>query len=139
MNNRKVWLYVKSTKQLTGTKKVSGHKLEAQIMGGAGTYVHIPPRIFQVYKVRSVEKYEYVLPADQKKAADIVEKVAPKFGFDVEIVDVSKVNVLDRTFKKEIRKSKTFPTLVTDSERKLETKFTESDLEAFLSKERENS
>ena len=134
MNKRKVWLYVKSIKNLIGTKKVGGQTVEAQIMGGAGTYVHLPPRTFQVYKVRSVEKYEYILPDHQKEAVDIVEEVAPKLGFEAEIIDVSKVGVLDRTFKKEIRKLKTFPTLVTDSG-KLKTKFTKSDLEAFLSKE----
>jgi len=131
-----VRLYVKSIKTPIGAEKVSGRRVEAQIMGGAGTYVHLPPRIFHVYKVRSVVKYEFVLPADQKEAVDIVEEVAPKSGFEVEIVDVSRVGVLDRTFKKEIRKLKTFPTLVTDSKRKLETKFTKSDLEVFLSKER---
>jgi len=139
MKKRVVRLYVKSIKNLIGSEKVGSRRVEAQIMGGAGTYVHLPPRIFHVYKVKSVVKYEFVLPDYQKEAVDIVEEVAPKFGFDVEIVDISRINVLDRTFKKEIRKLKIFPTLVTDSERKLETKFTKSDLEAFLSKEIENS
>ena len=129
MTNRKVTLYVKSVKTAIGTEKI-GHR---EFVGGpsakCGGYRAIP-----TYKVNSITRYNFVLPEDQERVVEIVRKIAPGYGFDIEIVDVTKENIIHRVLRKEVRKIKTFPTLISDSGEKIEGNITKEQVEFLLRK-----
>jgi short-subunit dehydrogenase len=73
------------------------------------------------------------LPDDQKAAVEIVRRLCEKHGIEVRIVDVTRENLLHRVVQEEVSKIKTFPTLITDSGRRLEGSFSEEQVESLLS------
>jgi len=85
-----------------------------------------------MYDVEKVPIYEFVLPEDQKDFAETVKDVAGRLGFAAEIIDVTKENILRRRIQREVEKLRTFPTLVTDSGRRVEGKMTKEQLESLL-------
>lgn len=78
------------------------------------------------------QKHEYVLPEDQKKAAEIVESIAFKYGLEVEVVDGARENALHRILRKKRDKIEAFPTLVADTGQRLEGEMTEEKIEPFI-------
>ena len=128
MTNRKVTVYVKSVKTAIGTEKV-GH---TQFAGGPG--IRGGYRISPTYEIESITKYKFVLPEDQNEVVEIVEKIATRYGFDVEVVDVTKENILHRVLQEEVKKIKTFPMLVTDSGEKIEGNISKEQIKSVLSK-----
>jgi len=85
------------------------------------------------YKVYREVEYKSVLPDDQKKVVEMVQAMALKHGFEVNIIDVTKENLLHRLEEK-IKKINTFPTLVTDTGEKIEGRITEEKIKSLLSK-----
>jgi hypothetical protein len=78
------------------------------------------------------QKHEYVLPEDQKKAAEIVKSIASKYGLEVEVVDVARENALHRILQEKRDKIEAFPTLVADTGQRLEGEMTEEKIEPFM-------
>jgi len=127
VKKRKVRLYVRSVKTVIGTKEVGkwGFVLGAGVRGGY--------RLLPDFKVYSEAEFESVLPDDQKRVADMVEAVANKHGFEVEIIDVTKEKILYRMSRRG-PKIKIFPTLITDTGEKIEGKISEEQIESLLTK-----
>jgi ABC-type uncharacterized transport system substrate-binding protein len=53
-----------------------------------------------------------VLPEDQQKTVETVERIARAYGLKVEVLDVASENALRRILQEERGRIKTFPTLV---------------------------
>lgn len=128
---RKVTLYVKSVKSVVATE---ASDVKTLISGGPsmrpGGFRTVPTSA--MYDVEEVPVYEFVLPEDQKDFVETVKDVAVRLGFAAEIIDVTKENILQRRIQREVEKVRTFPTLVTDSGRRVEGKITKEQLESFL-------
>jgi hypothetical protein len=124
----KVRLYVKGVKTATGTEEWSrwGWVSSPGVRGG----YHIIPDYKTYHKV----KYENVLPDDQKRVVEMVEEIAPKYGFDVEIIDVALEDSIHRVLEEKVKRIKTFPTLITDSGGKIEGNISKEQVESLLSK-----
>jgi len=128
MKKHSVTVYVKSVKTPVGTEKSGrwGFAVAQGIRGGGY-------RIQRDYKAYSEAKYESILPEDQKKVIEIVSETAPKYGFEVEIIDVAKESVL-RKISRVGLKIKTFPTLMIDNGEKFEGNITKKQVESLLRK-----
>ena len=59
--------------------------------------------------VKAEPKHDYILPQDQQKATETVKCITSKYGLEVEVVDVTRENVLHREMQKEREKNKDFP------------------------------
>jgi len=123
----KVTLYVRGVKTAIGTKEVGkwGFVLGAGVRGGY--------RLLPDFKVYSEAEFESVLPDDQKRVVDMVEAIAHKHGFEVEIIDVTKEGILHRIGRRGL-KVKIFPTLITGSGEKIEGKISKGQIEFLLTK-----
>jgi glutaredoxin len=119
MSYSRVRLYVKSVKTITGTAEVMHRRWGAR---GGGYDEEIRP------------EYDYVLAENQQKIVEIVKQIARRYRLEVEVVDVSKENVLRRALQKEREKIRTFPTLVAGSGQKIEGNITEKQVESLLSR-----
>lgn len=128
VKKRKVKLYLKGVKTVIGTEQWGrwGWVLSPGPRGGY--------RLLPDYKLYSRTKYESVLSNDHKRVVEIVEMIAHKHGFELEIIDVTKERILHRFKPKENREIKTFPTLIIDSGEKIEGKISEEQIELLLSK-----
>jgi len=129
VTDRKVTLYVKSVKSAIRTEKIGHQKL----IGGPG--VRGGYRVIPTYEVDSITKYNFVVPEDQNRIVEMVREIAPKHGFDVEVVDVTKENILHRVLQEEVKRIKTFPTLITGSGEKIEGNISKEQIKSFLSKD----
>jgi hypothetical protein len=114
----KVILYVKSIKTVIGTVETQGLR---------GFRV-------RVLETATEPKYDYVLSEDQQEVLEMVNKYARRHDVEVEVVDVTRENVLRRALQEEREKMRIFPTLTTDSGRRIEGKMTEEQIESFLSR-----
>jgi hypothetical protein len=106
---------------VTGTQKWGRWRFVASPGVRPGGYRLIPD-----YKDYSEPKYENVLPDDQKNIVEMVKEIASRYGFDVEIVDVTKSEKGPRI--------KTFPALITDSGEKIEGSISKEQIESFFAK-----
>jgi hypothetical protein len=116
MAESKIRLYVKSVRTVTGTVEVEHARLR------------------EVHAVETEPKHEFILSEDQQKIFEIVQNISRRHSFEVEVVDVTRENFLRRTIKEKQEKIRTFPTLITDSGRRIEGELTEEEVELFLSK-----
>lgn len=64
----------------------------------------------------------------------MVQKLASRHGLKVEVIDVTKEDVLHRTIQREFARIRVFPTLTTSSGDKIEGKITEKEVESILSR-----
>jgi hypothetical protein len=133
VKSRKITLYVKSVKCIVGTEAVG---VKTLVSGGPsvrpGGFRTVPPDA--MYETEEVPEYEFVLAEDQKDFIETVKNVAGRLGFAAEIIDVTKENIFRREIQQEIEKIRAFPTLITDSGRRMEGKKTKEQLESFLTK-----
>ena len=83
--------------------------------------------------VETEPRREYILPEEQEKAAETVKSIASKCDLEVEVVDFGRENVLRRVIQEEREKIRIFPTLMTDSGRRIEGEMTAEKIELFLS------
>ena len=116
MSHSGIRLYVKSVKVVTGTMQVQ----------------HV--RLRESYPVETEPKHEFVLDEDQQKIVELVREIAVKHRLEVEVVDVTRENVLRRTIQEELERIKTFPTLVVDSGKKFEGEMTKEQVESVFSR-----
>ena len=77
--------------------------------------------------------YEFILPEDQQRIVDMVRNISHILLLDVEIIDVSKENVLHRITREERERIRTFPALVADKGQRFQGQMTEENVESFLS------
>jgi glutaredoxin len=128
VTKRKGTLYVKSAKTAIGTEKIDRQYFTAGPSPKVGGF-----RIIPKYEVESITKYNFVLPEDQSRVVEMVRKLAPKYGFDVEVVDVTKESIIHRVLQEEIKGIKTFPTLIIDSGEKIEGNISKEQIKSLLS------
>jgi glutaredoxin len=131
---RSVTLYVKSKKVITGKTSVTEpHLIKKGVRSGDA--FRMRDMFWDTAFDNKVEEvHDYVLPDDQKATAETVRRLCEKHGFELRIIDVTRENILHRAMQEEVSKIKTFPTLITDSERRVEGSFLEEQLESLLSK-----
>lgn len=91
-------------------------------------------RLRESYAVETEPKHEFVLDEDQQKIVELVREIAVKHRLEVEVVDVTRENVLRRTIQEERERIKTFPTLVVDSGKKFEGEMTREQVESVFSR-----
>lgn len=134
---RKVTLYVKSIRTLVEKELEIERSVWLRLtVGGRGFSSMALGRPYPMHYVKIVGEYEFVLPEDQRKFIETVNEAADKLGFDVQIVDVGKENILRREIQKEIERIRIFPTLVTESGKKVEGTISKRQIEAILSKQK---
>ena len=117
MAESKIRLYVRSVRTVTGTREVERETL-----------------LKRVRAVETESTHDYVLPEDQQKAAEMVRRIACKYGLEVEVVDIAKENVLRRVLQKEKEGISILPTLMARSGVRLEGSLTEMQVESFFSR-----
>jgi len=129
----KVRVYVNSSREAVGTENVVIDKPTVQILS-SDPHVALPPRVYATREVRTVTKYEYVLPEQQERLVEIVREVASKYGFQLEVIDVAQIEPFE-ALPKEVEALKNFPVLATESQTKLALGFSREDVERLLSQE----
>ena len=91
--------------------------------------------IDRYYDVKTLVDYDYVLPEEQRKMVEDVKELSLKYGFNVEVVDLEKMNVLSRFEFERSKKIKTLPSMFTDSgeifqgvmtKKQIETRFSQT-------------
>jgi hypothetical protein len=117
MAESRVRLYVRSVRTVTGTREV---KRETLLRG--------------VRAVKTEPTHDYILPEDQQKVAEMVRRIACRYGLEVEVVDIAKENVLRRVLQKEKEGIRILPTLMVRSGVRLEGSLTEMQVEPVLSR-----
>lgn len=131
--SHQVTLYVKSKKtkvedgQVGRQKTVVARKVPLWGAGNAST-------TFQYYDVDNITHYDYVLPEDQQRMLKDVKELGLKYGFDVEVVDLEKMNAFSRFELEHSKKIKTFPSMVTDYGETFEGIMTKEQIETYFSK-----
>lgn len=108
---------------------------EAGMIGGRGKVYEEPfgPLSSQGSEsVFSRSARDFVLPAEQRGAVEIVRRVASKAGLDFNVVDVGKMNALHRAIQKEFGMIRRFPTLVLSSGKRIEGNMTEQQVIQLL-------
>jgi hypothetical protein len=122
MGDSTVRLYVKGVKRVTRAKK-------------SGVVTFALPRVGQgevspvTFDGDTEAKYEFVLPEEQQKIVEIVQKVASEYGLKLDVIDVARENVLHRA----IEKTRSFPALVLDSRERIEGRMTREQIRSILS------
>jgi len=135
---QQVKLYVKSARNVVGTVEegaYTGAAIQSGTSVGRGGY-RSPITVYPTYrKFEQKTAKEYVLPEEQEEVVELLEETAPKYGFEVVVIDLGRISRLGRAFRKEFRGLNVFPTLKASSGRTL-TRFTKQDVETFLLSER---
>jgi hypothetical protein len=144
MSDSKITLYVRSVKSVVGVveteHEIFGHSAldhpgSVKVEGKAadGTF-----RVRQ-FAVETEPKHDFVLPEDQQKAAETVRGIGRKHGLKVEVVDVTKENVLRRIMQKKRARLRVFPTLITGSGERIEGDLTQKEVGSLLSRTAEKT
>lgn len=134
MKNYEVTVYVKSVKTVSHVERVPRESLvwdstSRSMQPGAN------PRVTEAHEFEEVAMHDFLLSEEQKRAVDIVREVAAKYEIEVQIVDVTRENIIRRV-EQEAEGMKTFPTLVTSSGEKIEGDISKEKVDMLLSKER---
>jgi hypothetical protein len=116
MVDPEIRLYVNGVKTLTGTIEVER------------LYV---PRTRLPTTVKTDPMREYVLPDNQRKTVEMVERISRNYGLAAKVVDVAKENVLRRIMQKEKEK-------VDEVEKKKKEKLKKQEKESEVQVERED-
>lgn len=120
MSYSEIRLYVKSVKTVTGTieteREVFGHivldhpsrvKVEGSV--ASGTFC------VRQFAVETESRLGFVLSEDQQRIVEMIKKIGGRHSVEVEVVDVTKENVLRRVIQKELDRIRAFPTLIATS------------------------
>ena len=135
MGEHIITLYVKSAKKPVGNEQVTvPHVIGGQVYRSVYNQPYPDPADLPSTETMSSTKYESSIPEEQEKALETVKEAAGKYGFDVNVVEVSRENSLHEFVDREIHKLGNYPVLVTPSGRKLHS-FSEKEVEAFLHEE----
>lgn len=130
---RSATLYVKSKKVITGETSVTEpHLIKKGV--ARGDFYRMRDMFWDTaFDAKVEEMHDYVLSDDQKAAVETVRRLCEKHGLELRIVDVTTENILHKVVQEEVSKIKTFPTLITDSGRRVEGSFSEEQVESLLS------
>jgi hypothetical protein len=128
----RVTMYVKGVKTLVGEEDRSqwGYVVQTR---SAGPYGAIEPGVYPDLKVHKELVYKSVLPEDQKAVVELVRAAAEKYGFELEVIDANKENLVQQIEDK-IRHIDAFPTLISSTGEKIEGNITEERIKALVSK-----
>ena len=116
----KLTLYIKSDKTAVANERLD-------IKFGSG-------RVLASDDISSITRYEFILPWNQEAIVEMVKDVASRHFFELEVVDVTREDVLHRFLHKEVKRLKIFPTLTADSGVKIEGNISKRELELLLSR-----
>lgn len=139
MSGFKVRLFVKSVKTLTGTEEFE-HVTFRNRVGARPDRIELEgSRTTGTFRIKAYETetepvYEFVLPEDQEKVVEMVKEAASKKGYEVEVIDVTRENILHRAIQEELDKIHAFPTIMTGSGQKIEGIMTKKQIDDFLSR-----
>jgi glutaredoxin len=139
MRTSKVRLFVKSIKTVTGTKEFE-HPTFARRVGARPDRFEVEGKIttgtFRVkaYETEREPAYEFVLPDDQEKVVQMVTEAASKKGLELEVIDVTKENILHRAIQEELKKIRILPTIMVGSGQKIEGRITREQIDDVLSR-----
>ena len=125
-SNRKVTVFVKSN------KNVRLEEFSVDRMGP--THRGTPVSVQRCKEVRRL-KNEFVLPEEQQKIVLMIKEVARNNGFEVEIIDVTRENVLRRDIQEYAKHIHSFPTVITSDGRRIEGNITKKLVETLLTNE----
>jgi hypothetical protein len=89
--------------------------------------------IDRYYDVKTLVDYDYVLPEEQRKMVEDVKELSLKYGFNIEVVDLEKMNVLSRFEFERSKKIKTLPSMFIDSEEIFQGVMTKKQIETCFS------
>ena len=121
MVNRRITLYVQSIKAVAGTQQFERIWAWSAMAGTRKT---------------TQTKYEYVLPDEQETIVKTVKNLCDQYGFELEIVDVTREKILDKVMHDNIKGIDVYPALLSDSDRWIEGISSKEQAESFLSKEK---
>lgn len=131
--SHQVTLYVKSKK--TAVKNVQeGYQKITPIYNVGSCVLSDASTPYSVYDVKTSTEYDFLLPEDQQRMLEDINKIASEYGFKVEVVDLAKKNALTKYRLEHSEKIKNLPSLVNDSGEIAEGVLTKEQIEAFLSK-----
>jgi len=138
MENREITVYVKSVKNKR-VEKIRVASRGSRAMGAAGGYAKAGVQVSKDYRraylgeeEKEVVIDEYVLPPDQREVIDLVKTLAKLHGYTVEIVDMTKGNILEKLIE-EIKGLDTIPTVKTSLGGRLEgSQITKENVELLL-------
>jgi hypothetical protein len=121
---------MKEFERRTLTTKLSDRPSRAEIEGKRmkGTFV------LKTYATEARPQYEFILSEDQQITVEMVREIASRHNMEVKVVDVTRENVLFRAIRKEFRKTRVFPTIVSDSGISYKGPMSKEKIEDFLSK-----
>jgi len=139
MENRKITVYVKSTK----TKRIKkvrmpskGSRAKAAAAGAVPFLATVLKDYRKAYLGEEEEEKvvsEYTLPHGHRKVIDLVKNAAKRYEYTVEIVDIAKENIIIRNLLDEIEGIDTFPTVETNLGSRLEgPQITKENIELLL-------
>jgi hypothetical protein len=135
----KVIIYVKSVKTVTGVEEVE-RELLGRYVGHAPSRVKVEGKVsdgtfrLRQFEETTVPEYEFILPDDQQRFVGTVKEVAATYGIEVEVVDVTKENVLKREIQEHFKNLSVFPTAITNDGKRIERNVTKTQLEKLLSR-----
>ena len=109
-----------------GSQKITSIYKVGTLGGGAGTP-------YSVYDVKTGTEYGFLLPEDQQRMLEDINRIASEYGLKVEMVDLAKKNTLTKYRLEHSEKIKNLPSLVNDSGEIVEGVLTKEQIEAFLS------
>lgn len=133
-----ITVYVRSVKTVTGTQEIERELVGRQI-GHAPSRIKLEGKVSDgTFRLRQFEKitepqYEFILPADQQRFVETVKKIASTHGIKVEVVDVTKENVLKREIQEHVKNLTTFPTIIANDGKRIGGNVTKAQLEKWLS------
>jgi predicted DsbA family dithiol-disulfide isomerase len=122
-SNRKVTVFVKSIRTVA-LEEFRDDYLRP-------TAKTVLPRSKEVRRLKN----EFVLSEDQQEIVSVVKQFARSYGFEVEVVDVTRENFLRRDIQEHAKHIHKFPTIITDDGRRIEGNITKQQLEALLTHE----
>jgi hypothetical protein len=135
----KVRLFVKSIKTLTGTKQFEHATFPGRV-GARPDRIELEGKIttgtfrMKAYQTETEPTYEFVLPEDQERVVEMVKEAASEKGLEVEIIDVTKENILHRAIQEELEKIHVFPTIIAGSGQRIEGMMTKKQINHVLSR-----
>ena len=134
VTNKSATIYVKSKKVVEGETSVTEPHLVSPSRGSPASvgFSRMRDAWDTLYETRTETQHGYVLQDEQNAVLETVKRLCEKHGFELKIIDVTRENLARRAVQEEIRKVKSFPTLMTDSGRRLEGNVSEEQIELFL-------
>ena len=126
----KVTLYVQGAKSVAG---IDDRSRWGYSQGSGLTADYGSPQAFTPdYKVYREVEYKSVLPEDQRGFVEMTQTLAEKYGFELEIIDVTKKNLLRKLVQKQLKHINTFPTLISEKGDKIEGYTSEKEIRKLL-------